>query len=93
MISLDDIRDMCALSREEIDAIAEHEQIQGVNAAALGEYLMHQHHGPQHVHQMICEDIRAALHADDVGHARELFAVLRHYLSEHPEAVRGSEAG
>ena len=93
MISLDDILDMCALSREEIDAIAVHEHVEGVSAAALAEYVMHRHKGPQHVQQIICEDIRDALHADDVARARELFGVLRHYMSEHPEAARGAEAG
>lgn len=93
MISLDDILDMCALSREEIDAVAAHEHVEGVNAAALADYMMHQHHGPQHVQQIICEDIRAALHADDLPRARELFAVLRHYMAGHPEAARGAEPG
>lgn len=91
MISLDDIRDMCALTREEIDAIAVHEHVDGVDAAALSEYMMHQHKGPQHVQQLICEDIRDAMHADDVPKARELFAVLHHYMAQHPEAIRGSE--
>lgn len=93
MINLDDIMDMCALTREEVDAIAAHEHIEGVNAAALSDYMMHQHKGPQHVHQILCEDIRTALRADDVPKARELFAVLHHFISEHPEAARGSEPG
>ncbi len=38
---------------------------------------------------MICDDIRAALHDDNVVHARELFAVLCGFLAEHPEAARG----
>ena len=91
VINLDDILDMCALTREEIDAVAEHEHVEGVNAAALADYMMHQHKGPQHVQQIICEDIREALHADDVPKAKELFVVLRHYMSEHPEAARGAE--
>ncbi|MDF0600404.1 hypothetical protein P1J78_06655 [Psychromarinibacter sp. C21-152] len=91
MISLDDIVDMCSLTREEIDAVGAHEHVEGVNAAALAEYMMHAPHGPQHVQQIICEDIRAALRADDLAQARKLFAVLHHYLSAHPEAVRGAE--
>ncbi len=90
MISLDDIEDMTCLTREEIAAIAEHEHLPEVNASALGEYLMHLHRGPQQVQAMICEDIRDALHKDDVAHARALFATLRHFIAEHPEAVRGS---
>ena len=91
MITLDDIEDMTCLTRAEIDAIAEHEHLPEVNASALAEYMMHLHHGPQKVQQMICEDIREALHADNVAHARELYAVLHHFIETHPEAVRGSE--
>lgn len=91
MITLDDIVDFCPLTREEVAALAEHEHVEGIAAAALADYLMHIHKGPQKVQQMICEDIRAALHRDDIGHARELFAALHHFLSEHPEAIRGSE--
>lgn len=90
MINLDDIEDMTCLTRDEIAAIAEHEHLPEVNAAALGDYLMHLHKGPQQVQQMICEDIRNALHRDDLAHARELFATLRHFVAEHPEAVRNT---
>lgn len=91
MITKDDIKDMTCLTRDEIDAIAEHEHMPSVSAALKGEYLMHIEHGPQKVQQMICEDIRDALHRDDVPHARQLYAVLHHFIEEHPEAVRGSE--
>jgi hypothetical protein len=91
MINLEDILDMTDLTHEEIAAIAEHEGLPDVNAAALAEYMMHHHKGPQTVNRMISDDIRAALKRDDVDHARELFAVLRHFISEHPEAARGSE--
>lgn len=90
MINLEDILDMCPLSRAEVDALAEHEHSDEMAAATLAEYLMHLHHGPQRVQEMICDDIRAALHRDDLGHARELFAALRHFMSEHPEAARGA---
>lgn len=92
MITLDDIEDMSCLSREEIAAIAEHEGIPDLNASCLGEYLMHLHKGPQHVQQMICEDIRKALHADNTAHAKELFTVLKHFIADHPEAQRGAES-
>ena len=89
MITLEDVEDMSALTRAEIDALAEHEHITAFNAALMGDYMMHVHHGPQKVHEMICDDIRAAFHDDNVPHARELFAVLRGFLAEHPEAARG----
>ena len=90
MISLDDIEDMTCLTRAEIAAIAEHEHIGDGNAALLGEFLMHAHKGPQTVQRMICEDIRDALHRDDLPHARELFATLRTFVAAHPEALRNS---
>lgn len=90
MISIEDLEDMSALTRAEIDALAEHEHSTTYDATLMGNYLMQVHHGPQRVHEMICGDIRAALHADDVQHARTLFAVLRGFLAEHPEAARGA---
>ena len=88
MIAVEDIEDLTDLTRDEIAAIAEHEYTGLVNAAMLGDYLMHKHHGPQRIQQMICDDIRVALHKDDVGHARELFHVLywlaRTYSRQQP---------
>ena len=91
MITLDDIEDMCALTRAEISALAEHDHISEFDAALMGEYLMHEHHGPQKVHEMICDDIRKSLNSDEIDHARELFAVLSGFLAEKPEAARGVE--
>ena len=91
MITLDDIEDMTDLTREEIAAIAEHDLLPELNAAALADKLMHMHHGPQKVQQMICEDIRAALHRHDLPHARELFVVLHQFMKDHPEAAQGAQ--
>ncbi|MCU0855997.1 MAG: hypothetical protein MUF63_14095 [Rhodobacteraceae bacterium] len=91
MINMDDIMDMTDLTREEIAAVAEHEGLPDVNAAALSEYMMHLHHGPQAVLRMISEDIRAALRRDDVAHARDLYAVLHHFVATHPDAARGAD--
>lgn len=90
MISVEDIEDMSCLSREEIAALAEHEHLSEFDATLLAEYLMHIHRGPQKVQQMICDDIRSALHADNVAHAKELFATLRKFMADHPEAARGA---
>lgn len=90
MISENDILDMTCLTRAQITAIALHEHIDEVSAAELGEYMMHLHHGPQHVQQMICEDIAAALRQDDLEMARALYKTLKQFLAEHPEALRGN---
>lgn len=90
MISLDDIEDMTCLSRAEIAAIAEHAHVSEGTAALMGEYLMHIHHGPQKVQQMLCDDIRAALHRHDLARASALFVTLRRFMADHPEAARGN---
>jgi hypothetical protein len=90
MITLDDMEDMCSLTRAEIAQIAEHEHITEEAAVAEIERLMHEHGGAHKVEQMLSADIRAALHADDVPEAKRLFALLRGFLAAHPEAVRGT---
>ncbi|WP_417210798.1 hypothetical protein [Antarctobacter sp.] len=91
MITLDDIEDMTCLSREEIAAVAEHDHLPEVNASCLAEYVMHEHHGAARLQQMICEDIRAALHKGDTAHAKDLYGVLHHFLKAHPGAARGAQ--
>lgn len=90
MISLDDIEDMTCLTRDEIAALAEHDHTSEMAAALLGDYVMQLHHGPQAVQQLICEDVRNALHAGDLDHARALFSTLRQFMARHPEAARGA---
>ena len=92
MISVDDVEDMSCLTRDEIAALAEHEHLSEFDATMLAEYLMHIHKGPQAVQEMICDDIRKAMHEDNVDHAKELFATLRKFISDHPEAARGANA-
>jgi hypothetical protein len=89
MITLEDCIAFCGLTREEVQALAEHEHIPEIAAAALGEFLLKQRRGPEKIHEMIVEDIRAALHRGDRNHAHELFGALRHYLAAHPESCKG----
>jgi hypothetical protein len=91
MITFEDVADMTCLSREEIEAVAEHESVPDLNAATLAEYIMHEHNGPARLQQIICEDIRTALHKGDKAHAKDLYGVLHHFLQAHPDAVRGSQ--
>ena len=85
MITLQDCIAFCGLTEDEVLAIAEHEHVPEMAAAALAEYLLKQRRGPAKIHEMIVEDIRAALHRGDREHARELFGALRHFLATHPE--------
>ncbi|MEO0426800.1 MAG: hypothetical protein AAF160_05075 [Pseudomonadota bacterium] len=87
MITLTDCIEMCGLTEEELDAIAEHEHLPETAAAALAAALMEQkEEGARAVAQMMRDDIRHALKRGDRPHAADLLAALRHFLAEHPEA-------
>lgn len=86
MISFEDCVAMCGLTAEEIAAIAEHEHIPEMAAAALGSYLLSGEHGPEAIRDMIIDDIRAASRRGNRKHAGELLSVLRQLLARHPEA-------
>jgi hypothetical protein len=45
MITLEDCIGLCGLSEAEVDAIAEHEHLPEIAAAALAEYLLSQQQG------------------------------------------------
>jgi hypothetical protein len=85
LITLEDCIAMCGLTEEEILAIAEHEHIPEIAAAALAQYLLSQEHGPEKIRAILRDDIRAALARGDRQHARELLMALRHFLLVHPE--------
>lgn len=84
MISLEDCIALCGLTEAEVSAIAEHEHVPEVTAATLGQYLLHQQHGPEKIQQMIVDDIRASLDRGGVAHAAKLIYALRHFLSVNP---------
>lgn len=89
MIAFEDCVSLCGLSPEEVSAIAEHEQIPEIAAAALAGYLCHEKNGPERIRNMLVDDIRQALEAKRIAHAAALFAALQHYLSNHQEARSG----
>lgn len=85
MISIEDCISLSGLSREEVDAIAEHEHVPEMAAAALAAWLMTKEEaGVLEVRAMIRDDIRTALRRGNRAHAAELLLALRHFLSEHP---------
>jgi hypothetical protein len=91
MITPEEIVDMTDLSEEEVALIGHHDHVNGnVAAAAVADYLMHLHKGPQAAQRMICDEIRDALHGDDVSRARTRYATLHHFMTEHPEAAHGA---
>jgi hypothetical protein len=89
MISIADCIGMCGLEPDEVAAIAEHEHIPDIAAAAFANYLLHVAGGPERIRTMMVDDIRQALDENRIGHASELFMALRHFLEQHPEARAG----
>jgi len=87
MISYEDCIALCGLGKTEIAAIAEHEHLPDMAAAALAGYLLHKDRGAEEIARMIAEDVRAALDASNVAHAALLMAALRHFCRDHPAAT------
>jgi hypothetical protein len=70
-------------------AIAEHEHVPEIAAAAMGRYLLKKPDGAEQIRDMIRDDIHEALSRDDKDHASELLMVLRHFVATHPEVQAG----
>ena len=87
MMTIDDMRDVTGLSREEVSQLAGHDHLADIAAALLGEYFMHMHKGASEVQRMICGDMREALRARNLDHARVLFTTLQDFLDEYPETL------
>ena len=87
MISFEDCMGLCGLTEAEIAAIAEHEHVPEMAAAILGQYLLHQVHGPERIRQMLTDDIRGAVSGGNIKHAAELASALRHLVATHPEVA------
>jgi len=86
MITLEDCVAFCGLTEEEVLAIAEHEHMPEIAAAALAEYLTYQEHGTEKIRDMIVDDIRASQARNDRQHVLTLLHVLHHFLRTHSEA-------
>lgn len=93
MITLDDCIAFCGLSETEVLAVAEHEHVPEVTAAALAQYLLGREHGAEKIRDMIMEDIVAARARGDTKHMHTLLHALHHFLTTHPEARPGLEPG
>jgi hypothetical protein len=91
VITLEDCIALCGLTEQEVLAIAEHEHVPEIVAAAMARYLLKEPHGGEKIRDMIRDDIREALKRGDRDHARELFMTLRHFLDIHPAARRNGQ--
>ena len=86
MISLEDCVAFCGLTEEQVLAIAEHEHLPQIDAAAFAQYLLSQEHGSEKVRDMIVYDIRKAQFDGNKRYVLSLLHALHHFLKTHPEA-------
>ena len=84
MLTLEDCIAFSDLTEEEVLAIAEHERMPEIAAAAYGEYLLNNKDGTRKICRMI---IDAAQRRADRSHVQNLLHILHHFLRSHPEAV------
>jgi uncharacterized hydantoinase/oxoprolinase family protein len=80
LLTLEDCLGLSDLSREEIDAIAEHEHLPEVIAAELGNYLIHTATGQRAIKDIMRDDILSAQAHGDFRHSAMLKLVLRHFI-------------
>ncbi|MCI0430409.1 MAG: hypothetical protein L0210_07700 [Rhodospirillales bacterium] len=84
MLRFEDCVALCALTEEEIDAIAEHEGIPELPALGLGSALLQRPDGVARICTMIRDDIAAAQRHRNHQRSAELKLVLRRFLETHP---------
>ena len=84
MLTLEDCIALSDLTKEEIDAIADHECLPEVLAAELGCYLVHTVKGVPMIRRMIGDDIAAARARGDLAQVARLKLALRHFVETHP---------
>jgi hypothetical protein len=86
MISLEDCVAFCGLTEEQVLAIAEHEHLSKIDAAAFAQCLLSQEHGSEKVRDMIVDDVKQAQVDGNKRHVLSLLHVLHHFLKTQPEA-------
>ena len=85
MLTFEDCRALWELTEDEVDAIAEHEQLSETVAMELGAYLIHGPDGQVLIQHMIVDDIQAARRRGDLAHAARLKQTLRRFIEAHAQ--------
>ena len=85
MLTFEDCLALCELTEDEVDAIAEHEQVSETVAVELGNYLIQGPDGQVLIEHMIVEDIQAAGRRGDLAHAAHLKQTLRRFIEAHSQ--------
>jgi hypothetical protein len=84
MVTFDDCLALCELTEDEVDAIAEHENLTQTAALEMGSYLIEGPDGALRIQRIILDDIAAARSRGDLVHAARLKQTLRQFIERHP---------
>lgn len=90
MLTYEDCLELCDLSQEEIDAVAEHQHSDRIQALAEADYLIHCEGGVHKIRRMIVDDIRHAQCCGNRQHEMDLKRVLVHFIKTHPQHAERS---
>jgi hypothetical protein len=85
ILGFNDCLALSALTEEEIDAIAQHENLTEMVALELGNYLIRQPDGCVVIKGMILDDIAEAEAHGNRRRALVLKATLKHFVDTHPD--------
>lgn len=83
MLTVEDCIDLCELTAEEVEAIAEHEHLPTIIAAELGNYLIHSESGVPMIQRFILDDIELAENRGDTVRVNTLKLTLKHFVETH----------
>lgn len=84
MLTLQDCLDMCDLSPEVVDAIAEHEHLPCILAAQLGECLACSASGRALIHSFILDGLADSMRRGDRRRLARFERALKAFRSAHP---------
>jgi len=83
MLTIEDCIAMCRLTDEEIDAIAEHEDLSTKTALEMGHYFCKTINSELRLNRIIADDIEAATERGDFAHAAKLRRFIQYFLEHH----------
>jgi hypothetical protein len=83
MLSINECCDFCGLTGEEVHAIAVHQHLSELSAAALGQHLLETEQGVRVIKRFMREDIHSATFHGHPDAAQALKHVMAHFKEMH----------
>lgn len=87
MLTYQDCLGMCDFSQDEINAIAHHEHISGMQAIGLAENLIHRRGGVVEIEQLLLDELETSIRRGDSEQVAALERVLMRFRNTHPDSI------